>query len=113
MNTSASNPITTVLINETELKPVEYRNQRVITLSMMDKVHGRPDGTARKRFKDNGNRLVEGEDYFEVTQPSEIRTAGLVRPQGGYPSKIILLTETGYLHPGRIPRIFPQGLTRH
>ncbi len=77
MNTSATNPITTVLINETEIKPVEYRNQRVITLPMMDKIHGRSSGNARKRFNDNKSRLVEGEDYFEVNQPSVIRTLGL------------------------------------
>lgn len=33
----------------------------VIMLPMMDQVHGRPDGTARKRFNDHKDRLIEGE----------------------------------------------------
>ena len=97
MNTSATNPITTVLINETEVKPIEYKNQRVITLPMMDKIHGRTDGTARRRFNDNKSKLVEGEDYFEITRASVIRTLGLERSQGGGSPRMILLTETGYL----------------
>ena len=35
------------------------------TLRDIDTVHGRPDGTARKRFNDNKTRFIEGEDYFK------------------------------------------------
>ncbi|HBA70095.1 MAG TPA: hypothetical protein DCZ40_12175 [Lachnospiraceae bacterium] len=56
-----------------------------------------PEGTARKRFNDNKQRFVEGEDFFEIKEPSEIRTLGLERPQGGIPEKVILITEQGYL----------------
>ena len=74
----------------------EYHNQRVVTFKDIDTVHGRPEGTARKRFNDNKKHFIEGEDYYLVTQPSEIRTLGITRPQGGLPEFVILITETGY-----------------
>ncbi|EOF5316381.1 ORF6N domain-containing protein, partial [Salmonella enterica] len=40
----------TVTINNKQLPEVEYRGQRVVTLKMIDEVHQRPEGTARKRF---------------------------------------------------------------
>ncbi|ECF6721562.1 ORF6N domain-containing protein, partial [Salmonella enterica subsp. enterica] len=39
----------TVTINNKQLPEVEYRGQRVVTLKMIDEVHQRPEGTARKR----------------------------------------------------------------
>lgn len=74
----------------------EYHDQRVVTFKDIDTVHGRPEGTARKRFNDNKKHFIEGEDYYIVTQPSEIRTLGITRPQGGLPESVILITETGY-----------------
>lgn len=74
----------------------EYHNQRVVTFKDIDTIHGRPEGTARKRFNDNKKHFIEGEDYYLVTQPSEIRTLGITRPQGGLPEFVILITETGY-----------------
>lgn len=75
----------------------EFNGQRVVTFKDIDNVHERPDGTARKRFNDNKKRFVEGEDFYILSQPSEIRTLGLERPQGGVPEKVILITESGYL----------------
>ena len=88
---------TTISIEGTTIPVLEHAGHRVVTLGMIDTVHGRPKGTARKRFNDNKARFVEKEDYFEVTQASEIRTLGLGRPDGSTPDKVILLTETGYL----------------
>ncbi len=45
----------------------------------------------------NKVHFIEGVDYFNVTQPSEIRTLGLERPQGGTPESVTLITESGYL----------------
>lgn len=87
----------TIDIMGTDVSIKEYKGQRVVTLKDIDAVHGRPDGTARKRFNDNKKHFVEGVDYFIVTQPSEIRTLGIIRPQGGASEKIILVTEMGYL----------------
>lgn len=84
-------------INNREIAVKMYHGQRVVTFSDIDLVHERPDGTARKRFNDNKKRFVDGSDYFTVTQPSEIRTLGIERPQGGTPESITLITESGYL----------------
>lgn len=86
-----------VRIGNQEISTKEYSGHRVVTFKDIDTVHERPEGTARKRFNDNKVRFIEGEDFIEVTEPSEIRTLGLERPQGGVPEKIILITEQGYL----------------
>lgn len=84
-------------INNHELKVKEYNSQRVVTFKDIDTVHERPDGTARKRFNDNKKHFIEGEDFYTLDQPSEIRTLGIGRPQGGTPDKVLLVTESGYL----------------
>lgn len=86
-----------VTINGQELPVREYNGQRVVTFKDIDRVHGRPEGTARKRFNDNKKHFVEGVDYFTVIQPSEIRTLGVTRPQGGFPEKVMVMAESGYL----------------
>lgn len=79
-----------------ELVQIEHEGRRVLTMVMMDAVHHRPDGTARRNFNEHKRRLIGGEDYFELNQPDEIRTLGLTRPQGGTPASVVVLTETGY-----------------
>ncbi len=86
-----------VSINDQNIVVKEYKGRRVVTFKDIDTVHERTDGTARKRFNDNRKHFVEGEDYFVLSQPSEIRTLGIERPQGGIPEKITLITESGYL----------------
>ncbi len=87
----------TIIIGDTSLPIVEHDGQRVVTLTVVDRVHRRPEGTAGRSFRENRHRFVPGEDFHEETQPDEIRRLGFSRPQGGTPGKIILLTETGYL----------------
>lgn len=86
-----------VMIQETEIRVKEYRGKRVVTFRDIDMVHQRPEGTARKRFNDNRKHFISGVDFFVLNQPSEIRTLGIERPQGGIPEKIALITESGYL----------------
>lgn len=86
-----------VNINNQAVTIKEYKGQRVVTFKDIDAVHNRPEGTARKRFHDNKKHLIEDVDYFKVNQPSEIRTLGITRPQGGTPEEVTLLTESGYL----------------
>lgn len=86
-----------IKISGRDLAAKEWQGLRVVTLKDIDFVHERPEGTARKRFNDNKERFVEGEDFFEIKQPSEIRTLGITRPQGGTPSSLTLVTESGYL----------------
>ena len=80
-----------ITINNCDMSVVEYGGQRVVTLAMIDEVHQRPEGTARKRFNDNKVRFVEGEDYF-VRNSDEARELGFTAPNG-----LTLLTESGYL----------------
>lgn len=87
-----NNPVT---INNQTLPIKEHNGQRVVTFKDIDVVHGRPDGTARKRFNDNRKRFIQGVDFFKIS-PSEFRTAFGemdIRQQ----NDITLLTESGYL----------------
>ncbi|WP_313642320.1 ORF6N domain-containing protein [Stenotrophomonas sp.] len=86
-----------VTINEVELPVLEYYGERVITLAQVDAVHGRASGTAGRNFREHRERFQDRVDFFEVTEPDEIRRLGLKRPQGGTPDRLILLTETGYM----------------
>mgnify|MGYP002136557094 FL=1 len=81
----------TITIQNVELPVVEIEGQRVVTLSMVDKVHQRPEGTARKRFNDHKPRFIKTEDFF-VRNTDEARQMGFTAPNG-----LILLTESGYL----------------
>lgn len=80
-----------ITINNQNVLVKQYKGQRVLTFKDIDTVHGRTDGTARKRFNDNKKHFVEGEDFYKI-QPSEIRTVGIKSPNGG-----IIVTESGYL----------------
>lgn len=83
---------TPITINSSALPIKEYKGQRVVTFKDIDTVHGRPDGTARKRFNENRQRFIEGMDFFNVLM-SEKRTLGFDIPNRG----LILITESGYL----------------
>ena len=90
-----------VHIGKSDIAVKEYNGQRVVTFKDIDTVHQRAEGTARKRFADNRERFIEGEDFFVVTpqnlenaRMSEKRTSGIeeVNPRG-----TVFLTEQGYL----------------
>lgn len=84
-----------VSINGKELPVKEYNGKRVVTLKEIDMVHGRPDGTARKRFNDNRDRFIEGEDFYKIS-PSEFRTA-IGKMDSRQSNDVTLITESGYL----------------
>lgn len=71
----------TMMIQGTQIQIKEYMGQRVVTLKDVDTVHQRVSGSARKRFNDNRKHFIETVDFYRVTQPSEIRTLGVTRPQ--------------------------------
>lgn len=88
-----------VPVSVSSLSPIEYQGQRVITLSMMDQVHGRPDGTAGRNFRANKaepGRLVEGNHYLCMNLDEFRRGFPGVAPERGG-GMIVLLTERGYL----------------
>ena len=83
------------IINNAEISIKEYNGQRVVTFKDIDTVHGRPDGTARKRFNDNRERFIDGEDYFKICA-SEFRTRWNDIPAKAT-EDVTLITESGYL----------------
>jgi len=87
--------ISSVDINGISLVPMEYQGQRTVTLTVIDQVHGRPDGTARRNFNENKHRLIRGKHYFQLSYDDvrsmyEFRT--LAKPKG-----LTLITKAGYL----------------
>lgn len=81
-----------IKIGKAEIEAKEYQGQRVVTFKDIDLCHGRPEGTARKRFNDNKQHMIEGVDYFQI-QKSEKRTLGIEVPNRG----ITAVTQSGYL----------------
>lgn len=87
--------MTQVAINGQAVTVVEYAGQRVVTLGMVDALHQRPEGTARRNFNTNKQHFVEGEDYISVCA-DEIRTRKILEISPKAQSDITLLTESGY-----------------
>lgn len=84
-----------VTIGNTQFTAKTLDGKPVLTFHDIDAIHHRPEGSARKRFNDNRQRFVEGEDYMKICA-SEFRTHF-----DGLSSKatedVYLLTESGYL----------------
>lgn len=85
----------TITIHQTQLPVVEYRGQRVVTFAIIDQVHERPEGTAKRNFSDNRDRFRAGEDYYLIpkSEADGFRTFGIEVPNRG----LTVLTEQGYL----------------
>lgn len=88
-------PVNTVCIVEQPLEIKEWQGQRVITFKDIDRVHQRPDGTAKRNFQMNKKHFIENVDFFNakptIDKKNEIRTFNI--PVRG----LTLLTESGYL----------------
>lgn len=85
----------TKLINGHTIEAKEYNGKRVITFKDIDEVHERKSGTARKRFNDNKQWFVEGEDYFRISA-SVFRTL-IGEMNERHQTDVVLVTESGYL----------------
>jgi hypothetical protein len=86
----------TVVFNHHCLSLVDYQSQRVVTFAMIDAVHQRKKGTAKRTWLAHRDRFIEGEDYFQLSR-DVIRSDF---PKGVFASKApggIVLTESGYL----------------
>lgn len=81
-----------VKIENTDMLIREYQGQRVVTFADIDKVHQRPDGTARKSFNRCKKHLILGEDYFVHLMDEAEEQFNITAPNG-----LITLTEQGYL----------------
>ncbi len=91
------NAVGSITINNTSLQVVEYQSKRVVTLAQVDAVHGRPEGTAGRNFREHKHRLIEGEDYFKVGADEIRRNNPGAIPDALRRNDVILLAETGYL----------------
>ena len=85
----------TVKIGKCDVAVKEYKGKRVVTFKDIDQCHGRPEGTARKRFNDNKKHFINGTDFFKIT-PSEFRTA-IGDMNSRQQNDVTLVTESGYL----------------
>ena len=87
-----------ITIGNTQFTAKTLDGKPVLTFRDIDTIHHRPEGSARKRFNDNRQRFVEGEDFFKVTCGEVRPFFGQTPPNGFNPNaEIILLTESGYL----------------
>ena len=85
-----------VEIDGVSVARVEYRGDPVVTFSMVDKVHQRPDGTAGRTFRENRDRFVEGADFTRVCV-DEIRRHKILILSPKAREDVIFLTRRGYL----------------
>lgn len=89
-----------VTINGNDLMVKMWNGQRVVTFADVDRVHKRPEGTAKRNFSTNKKHLIRDVD-FVVLKPSdiqkdEIRTSGINREDINNRGTTYL-TESGYL----------------
>lgn len=64
---------------------------------MMDQVHGRPDGTAGRNFRENAGRLVDGRHFIRASSDEIRRNNPGAIPDALRRNDVVLLTERGYL----------------
>ena len=86
----------TVPVQGIAVPVVECKGQRVVTFAIIDAVHKRPEGTARRTFQANRSRFIENEDFYVLDSISlnEFRTHGIF---GESAQHGMVLTESGYL----------------
>ena len=67
----------------------------VVTFAMVNAIHQRPEGTAKRTFAENRSRFIEGEDFVlaPASHRDEFRTFGIEVPNRG----LTLITRRGYL----------------
>lgn len=86
------------ITSDVEIPYLTYSSQPVLTFALIDKVHGRPDGTAGRNFRTNRKRFIDGEDFYELDSQGldEIRRdhPGII---GDSAQHAVLITESGYL----------------
>lgn len=71
----------------------EWNDFQVLTLSDIDKIHNRADGSAKRCFLSNKDRYEEDIDYYKCDHIAAKEYFHIIAPNGLY-----LLTMGGYLH---------------
>ena len=87
-----------IKINKNEIIPIEYKNQRVVTLKMIDQLHERPEGTAGRNFRQHKEKFIKNIHYFLISA-DKLPSNEIQRTikKGGNKKNVYLFTEKGYL----------------
>lgn len=86
-----------IKVGNHEIATKEFKGQRVATFKDIDLVHERPDGTAGRNFRENKERFIEGEDFYNVIGEDLKEIKQATNFVGSNAKEIILITEQGYL----------------
>lgn len=94
-----------VTINNHDVGIREYDGQRVVTFEMIDALHERPAGTAKRYFSENRKRFVEGKQYYQLKQEAaqnfltQFASTKSVSPSSiNKVRSLMVLTLKGYIH---------------
>jgi hypothetical protein len=94
----------TAAIEAMAVTPMEWKGDRCITAEMIDRLHGRPEGTARHAHSRHAERFVEGRHVHTMTQAEYCEAVNERSPddfsksrKGGYRGIRQVFTEKGYL----------------
>lgn len=83
----------TVIIAGTEITPIEFNKERVVTYQMIADVHGVPLATVRDGYTRNAKYFVEGEDTYVIDYSKKTVYPSFEIPLRG----LRVFTELGYL----------------
>ncbi|EQB9916988.1 ORF6N domain-containing protein [Proteus mirabilis] len=72
-----------------------YQGKRVVTFAMIDEVHQRPKGTARRTFTKHKRHFIDGVDYFLLGK--DVLRPYLDENIAKYTPELMVLAESGYL----------------
>lgn len=94
-----------VTINATSLSPFMYQGKRVVTFAMIDEVHQRLTGAARKSFNAHRQYFTEGKYFDRLTGQdlelfklcAPIKRTHKYSPISDKAREVTLITESGYL----------------
>jgi hypothetical protein len=86
-----------VLDAEKSLMVTTWNNQRVITASIIDDLHGRVPGTAKNAFARNKKHFIFGVDYFTLRGKELEEFASTFNILSKKVRAVTLFTQTGYL----------------
>ena len=91
----AETNISKIEVSGKQFPVTEWKGERVLTLAMIDEMHERQEGTARKRFNENKDRFLEGKHFHKITskEASVFRTSKIKSSTS--PTKSPLLGDQG------------------
>lgn len=87
----------TIRIAGVEIPIIEFKGERVITFKIIDTVHQRPEGTAKRNFNRHHKRFKADKHYFEIGRDKISVVDWSAFGFNKFAPKMLLLTESGYL----------------